>query len=492
MRLPHLLSVLLIFSHVLSGCYVLRSSAGGGETSFTPPRMVAAEDIVVPAGYIVEAVATGLTFPTGVAFDEEGGVYVVEAGYSYGEIFTTAQLLKIDAQGRTRLIASSDKGGPWTGVTVFLGDFFVTEGSQITGGRLLRISPEGEISIVAEGLPSRGDHHANAPVAGPDGWIYFGQGTATNSGVVGEDNAEFGWLHRFPEVHDIPCRNITLVGRNYTTRNVLDPDDRGRIETGAFVPFGTSTAQGQVIPGEVPCSGAILRVRPTGGEMELVAWGMRNPFGLAFSPDGRLFATDNSYDVRGSRPIFGTGDLLWEVVPGAWYGWPDFHGEHLIAEGRFRPPGREDPEPLLARHPGKPPRPVAILAVHSSSNGLDFSSSAAFGHVGEVFIAQFGDMASGTGKVMGPVGFKVVRVDVERGVTRDFAVNGGKRNGPASRIGGGGLERPVALRFDPGGESLYIVDFGVMLQQGDHSIPVEKTGVLWRIRRDAPRTGEGG
>jgi hypothetical protein len=32
----------------------------------------------------------------------------------------------------------------------------------------------------------------------------------------------------------------------------------------------------------------------------------------------------------------------------------------------------------------------------------------------------------------------------------------------AARQCGGGLERPVAVRFDPGGTSLYVVDFGVM------------------------------
>jgi glucose/arabinose dehydrogenase len=485
-----LLTVLFLLSSAVSGCYALRSSAGGGETSFTPPRAVETRDIVVPQGYFVEIVATGLTFPTGVAFDDEGDVYVVEAGYSYGEVFTTPRLLKIEAQGKTSVIATGDKGGPWTGVTFLQGDFYVSEGRHLQGGRLLRISPQGRVAVIIEGLPSRGDHHNNGPVAGSDGWIYFGQGTATNSGVVGEDNVEFGWLPRFPDVHDIPCRDVTLAGRNFSTHDVLDPQSRKGVETGAFVPFGTATAEGQVIPGEVPCSGAVLRVRSEGGDVELVAWGLRNPFGLAFSPDGRLFAMDNSFDVRGSRPVFGTGDLLWEIVPGRWYGWPDFHGEHLMAEGRFRPPGREEPEPLLAVHPERPPRPAAVLAVHSSSNGFDFSRSEAFGHVNQAFIAQFGDMASGTGKVMAPVGFKVVRVDVERGVSQDFAVNGGKKNGPASRIGGGGFERPVAVRFDPSGESLYVVDFGVMLHDGEQPIPVEKTGALWRIRRNTPSPGD--
>ena len=37
---------------------------------------MSAADIAVPSGYRIEPVATGLTFPTGVAFDDKGGVYV--------------------------------------------------------------------------------------------------------------------------------------------------------------------------------------------------------------------------------------------------------------------------------------------------------------------------------------------------------------------------------------------------------------------------------
>lgn len=47
-----------------------------------------------------------------------------------------------------------------------------------------------------------------------------------------------------------------------------------------------------------------------------------------------------------------------------------------------------------------------------------------------------------------PVGFKIVPVNVQTDRIEEFAVNRGYTNGPASRIGGGGLERPIAARFD--------------------------------------------
>jgi len=86
--------------------------------------------------------------------------------------------------------------------------------------------------------------------------------------------------------------------------------------------------------------------------------------------------------------------------------------------------------------------------------------------------------------VLGPVGFKVVRVDVNTGVIRDFAVNYGKKTAPASALKTGGFERPLAVRFDPTGRALYVVDFGVLKETRKGTVPVQKTGVLWRITRE--------
>jgi len=478
----HTAAFLLLLT--LSGCYALRGTSGGGQASFQPPRSVVAADVAVPPGYRVEVVATGLDFPVGVAFDAEGRTYVLEAGYSYGEVFAVPRLLRLEPGGEPTEIARG-ANPPWNGLAFHQGAFYVAEGGVLEGGRILRVGLDGGVIPVLEGLPSQGDHHTNGPAVGPDGWIYFGQGSATNSGVVGLDSHAFGWLERFPAMHDTPCRDVVLRGQNFETR---DPRREGGapVTTGAFVPFGTPTHAGQVVPGRLPCSAAIMRVRPDGSGLELVAWGLRNPFGLAFSPDGRLFATDNSYDERGSRPVWGTGDLLFEVVPGSWYGWPDYHGQRPLSEAdHFRSPGSAPPGLVMAEHPNLPPRPAAVLGVHSSSNGFDFSRGVSFGHAGEAFIAQFGDMAPGVGKVLSPVGFKVVRVHPGTGVVRDFMVNLGRENGPASRVGGGGLERPVAARFGPAGEALYVVDFGVMLVDERAPRPVLGTGVLWRVVRDA-------
>jgi glucose/arabinose dehydrogenase len=274
---------------------------------------------------------------------------------------------------------------------------------------------------------------------------------------------------------------------NYPTIDVPAAPDLPHAATGAFVPFGTPTTAGQVIKGELPCSGAVMKIAVTGGKPELVAWGFRNPFGLAFAPDGQLYLTENGYDDRGSRPVWGAPDVLWRVVPGTWYGWPDYSEGLSVNQELFKVPGKGTPQLLLAKTPTQPPRPVASLGVHASSNGIDFSRTAAFGHVGEAFIAEFGDQAPDAGKSLHPVGFRVIRVDVNNGRIEDFAVNRGDKNGPATKIGGGGLERPLGLRFDPAGTALYIVDFGIMLIDETGPKPQQRTGVLWRVLRDGAR-----
>lgn len=466
-----------------SACHAVSPSKGGGQTQVAAQEPKNPDDVALPEGYSISVVAEGFTFPTGVLVDDQGRPHVVEAGYSYGEKTATPRLLRVEPDGRHTVVATGTNNGPWNGVAFADGAFFVAEGGQFRGGRILRIERDGRTRALVADLPSMGDHHTDGPVVGQDGYVYFGQGTATNTGVVGPDNHQFGWLARFPDFHDIPCKDVVLAGVNYRSKSPL-PGRPGEVETGAYSPYGTPTTAGQIIPGKLPCNGAVMRVPAQGGPLELVAWGFRNPFGLAFSPEGKLFVTENGIDERGSRHAFGVGDVLWEVVPGAWYGWPDYaHGQPL-ASRRFKPPGQEIPRALLQTPPGQPPSPRAIFASHSSANGLDFSRNPAFGHVGQAFVALFGDMAQETGKVLGPVGFAVVRVDPATGVIEDFATNRGKEPGPASRLRNGGLERPVAVRFDPSGTSLYVIDFGVMVITDEGPLPLERTGVLWQIRKD--------
>lgn len=481
-------STRLLWIALLGGCLFKASpSKGGGQISeeqADKPSRPNPGAVDVPSGYRIDVVSRGLTFPTGIAFGDNGAIYVAESGYSYGEVVTQPRIVEIDPErGTVKREVARGTHGPWNGLAYHDGDLFVSQGGATEqSGRLVRIALDGTQRVLVDNLPT-GDHHTNGPLV-VDGWVYFGQGTRTNSGVAGVDNHQFGWLKRAPKAHDIPCRDIKLTGTNFTSAN---PFTKGQEDdqaiTGAYLPFGTPSTPGQVVKGAVPCSGAVMRVRPDGSDLELVAWGMRNPFGLAQAPDG-IYVTDNGYDVRGSRPIFGSGDYLWKLESGTWYGWPDFVGGAAVTEDGFAEAGGDPKGFVIAEHPGKPPEPLAHLPVHSSANGFDVARGERFGYRGHVFVALFGDMAPDVGKVMAPVGFKVVRVDPKSGIYHDFARNRSDESGPASKLGTNGLERPVAVRFDPRGEALYVVDFGVLQMTDKGPSPERGTGTLWRITRE--------
>jgi hypothetical protein len=239
----------------------------GGEIQRIPQRSLSAGDVLVAPGYTLEVFSTGFTFPTALDFDDDGNMYVVESGYAYGEVWLDPRLIRIDASGNKVSIAKGSDNGPWNGVVFPNGSLFISEGGQRHGGKILQVSQSGDIKTLIDDLPSVGDHHTNGLVI-KDGYIYFGQGTATNSGVVGANNASFGWLKRKQQFHDIPCKDVVLSGENYESANVLsDSAAEEKVLTGAFSPFGTTTSPGQVIKGNVPCTGSVMRISLEVGQL---------------------------------------------------------------------------------------------------------------------------------------------------------------------------------------------------------------------------------
>jgi glucose/arabinose dehydrogenase len=315
---------------------------------------------------------------------------------------------------------------------------------------------------------------------GPDGKLYFSQGAMTNTGIVGLDAHELGWLGRLPHAHDIPGYDLMLAGVNVETDDPTAAAPRVRTSTGAFSPFGNQTAAGQRIAGQVPATAAVMRCNPDGSDLELVAWGLRNAYGLLFLPDGRLLAVDQGADDRGSRPVGNVPDLLFEVKPGAWYGWPDFIGDVPITDDRYRPTRGPVPTFVLANHAELPPpeRPLATFPPHAAATKLDLAPAGS-PWAGQLFVALFGDEAPMTAPPGPRVGRGVARVDPS-----DWNVHPFLREP---------LNRPIDVRFDPTGEWLYVVDFGEfeMSDRGVEAVP--GTGRLWRLRPadDTPAAGIG-
>lgn len=444
------------------------------------------QDILLPEGYVAEVVATELNNPVHCTFDDAGACYVFECGY---KIDALPRILKIDTKtGECEAIFQMSEED-WSATGAVTGGCW-HEGSLYVANtnKIFRIAPDGAVEDVVTGLPW-GDHQTNYPVVGPDGKLYFTNGTTTNTGVVGPDNWVYEWLRDHRELHDVPGADVTLVGRNFDAQDVVSGNLAKRVSTGAFLPFGTSSEPGQVIKGDVKCSGSVLRCNPDGSELELVAWGLRNPYGKAFSPDGRLFVTNHDIDERGHRFIVGHTEDFYEVTDGAWFGWPDFASGIRLDDPHWGRRGRGR-EPLLAEHPDPdPPKPFATFEPHSAPNGFDFCRDPDFGFEGDAFVAMFGDLAPNTTRQATPAGFKVARVDMQTGQVHDFAVN--KIVGEASSLPHEGFERPSHCAFGPDG-SLYVVDWGeweLAPERGGVRMQVG-TGTLWRIRRTSGPRGD--
>ncbi|MFC4617740.1 PQQ-dependent sugar dehydrogenase [Camelliibacillus cellulosilyticus] len=420
------------------------------------PRKIDPSHIQVPAGFRIDVIAQGLTTPINLLITNGGEMIVADAGVISGN----GKVLRLTANG-IQQIADGFRP-PLTGINEYNNLLYVAHRGTIT-----TVTPEGKKKDIIAGLPSFGDHHNNRTIFGPDGKMYFGQGTATNAGVVGADNH---WVKNHPFFHDYAGATLPLAGHNFLTGDLLTDQDNRRALTGAFSPFGHATRKNERVTAMIKASGSVLRANPDGSNLELVAWGLRNPFRMRFDRHGRLFTANHGMDERGSRPIKNSPDEFQLIRYGEWYGWPDYTGGIPITDQQFKPDTHRQPEFLFARHPMRPPTPFAIFPPHSAAMGFDFNPNLAFGPLDDVFIAEYGPGAPDYPVQQLPkVGHRVSHLSMKSGHVRPFAIN---RSGlPASATDGGGFERPIDVVFGPD-MAMYIVDFGQM--KAGH-------GVIWRI-----------
>ncbi len=431
-------------------------------------RKINVEDISVPKGYRAEVFSKKLNTPINMIFTSDNQIFLADAGVTDNN----GKVLKYI--NSTFEVIADGFNPPLTGINYLDGNIYVSHRGKIT-----IVKPDGSKVDIIEGLPSFGDHHNNQVIFGVDGKMYFGQGTATNSAVVGEDNKD--WVKKHPFFHDYPGSNITLNGYNYKSENFLTASDIDYSFTGAFSPFRVYSGYGEEMKGIMAASGSILRANVDGSNLELVAWGLRNPFRLKFDRFNRLFSTNHGMDIRGSRPVANSPDVFQIIYPGIWYGWPDFTGGLPVTLPIFKPEDESAPKFLLAKHPMIPPRPFSMFTPHSAIMGFDFNYSNKFKNFGDVYMAEFGSEAPRTtgGKPLPDVGHRVSRIDMNTGFIYTFAIN--KSGYAASYTGGGGFERPIDVVFGPD-ENMYVVDFGIA-SEGHHGYEAN-TGVIWKITRD--------
>ena len=542
-------------------------------------------DIILPAGFTVSVFKAGLNFPTGIAFLSVGNgfdVFVLESGHGLpskcneqGSFGTgefdptnpfTPDILVFDQSGTLlRTLAkptSATNGLQARGPAVDIafekgvngGRLFATDSNQAThdagqnnSSRIVIVDPmTGQVTPFIIGLPT-GDHPTEQLAFKGDGWIYWSQGSTTNSGVVGRDNG--GGTNQ----QDIPCQDIVL------SDNIFDSG--GGVSTSGYSAFGQKRPGERVKafasalhPGV--CDGAILRARldvpRPEATIEPVSWGYRNGYAIRFAPqvhalNGGLLVGEDGADERGARPSNNAPDMLQlarqnpDGTPD-YHGWPDRYGFLPTSQAVFNPVGGPGddlcvPDPtnlpsmctadslaqiLKADVPIKdvlkfPPQqitsPLAIEAADSSFTGIDFvPTSFVNGPVGAgaALYSLEGDFGFSAANATDPapeVGHEVKLINfskpgepLELKILR-FAFN--KTTEQAFVSGIDGFNRPTNVKFGPD-NCAYVVDYGAVRDfgqsdpdakfQGDGNGPLVQipgTGVIWKICSTALATGAG-
>ena len=417
----------------------------------------------------LEVLFDDLSFPTSLAVGEDGSFYVAESGLSFDGAAPGGRIWQLGSDARRTLLID-DLRPPVNGLTLHKGRLYLSEGGHPGRISYFDLHERSQV-VILDNLPGPGNYHTNMAAFGGDGKLYFSQGAMTNTGIIGLDAYELGWLRRLPHSQDLPGFDITLNGVNIETRDPFSTDENARTQTGAFAPFGERTEPGRRIAAQLPCTASIMRCNEDGSELELVAWGLRNAYGLGFLPDGRLLAVDQGADDRGSRPVGNVPDMLFEVRKGAWYGWPDFVGDVPITDSCYLPERGAPPTFVLANHDELPPpeKPLLCFPPHTAAVKFDIAPERASRWPGHLFVALFGDEVPMTAPSGPRVGRSVVRIDPSDWSLHPFVQSG--------------LLRPIDVRFSPVDTSLYIVDFGNFEMLADGAVNARaKSGKVWRCQ----------
>ena len=472
--------------------------------------------IRLPSGFEIEKVVDGLTFATSIAWDDEGSMYVAEAGGTFlDEENASARILRVEDGDTTEVVNLDGEIYPSiSGMTWHDGAFYITHREMDLCGAVSRVTPDGERTQILGGIvDSKSDHQPNDVRVGEDGRMYVCVGIAGNTGFMDENMIPF--VQKEPDGHPTVAEDIVLRGVNIELPNFLE-DGPGTVRTGAFVPFGTETEPGQVIEGRDKCGGSILAFDPENAEatVEPHVWGLRNAIGIAWNEDGEMFVAENGYDNAPGRPIADNHDATYRVREGAWYGWPDFAANmDPVTSPKYEPTessiapqfidGERQPQKLsfLIDHEAsglKQPDKSLVAGLHevnASPSKPDVAPSSWGEYADHLFVPEYGDFAWVTNPLRDKAaGSRVAVIDTEgqgKQRVRPFVQN--ERPGPASQQGeqGDGLERPYDVKFGPQ-DAMYIVDFCTHRTSrsriAEGHFPIEwdrKTGMVWKVTRTA-------
>ena len=507
---------------LLVAAAALTAGGCGPRPRMLPPaerRTIDRSIVEYPSGFQFQRYIENLTGATAIAFDDQGNLLIAEGGLGdrdpaiYGfrpdgtrfDVYRDPRLPFGIGAPKFKLY------GPIGGMLFHDGKLYVTHRDKNRRGVItaLNLRGGGQTTILA-GMPAQGDYGLTDLALKPDGRLYFGIGTATNSGIVGLDNWAVGWVRQYPKVYDRPWTKLRLRSVRMDSRNpiagLFGPGEKA--VTGAFQPFDQAYKSWVYPPQNGKFNGAIYSVALDGGDLRAEAWGIRLPRGLAFNELGSLFFTNNGMELRGTRPVKDDPDVLYRLVTGAWYGWPDWSADlQPITNDKFQPgmemiidAGHETLPVLIDQDASgregtglrPPPRDSLLRGVFPSQSGaaklVMAPRTGPFERFqGSAIVALSGDrapFATGGKKTIGPIGYKLVRVAVDNQQVEDFIRN--TRNVPAHMLENKktkvreALERPADLKFGPDG-ALYVLDMGRVEYRNGKERLYPGTGQVFRL-----------
>jgi glucose/arabinose dehydrogenase len=509
----------------LCGCVLLLMVVGcrPGGVFLKPDQQTIIDRSVVdyPPDFDLKLYAQNLTGPSGFCFDQDGTMFIAEGGVgdTSPHIFgkrADDSIIEIYPHGtRVPFIQKQFKiYGPIGGICASNGKVFVSHRDAEGYGVITAFNYDGSHSTVTYGFPTQGEFGMTDRAINPnDNRLYFGVGAATNSGVVGIDDWTIGWLRKHPQVCDVSPVDLKLYGLKFYSKNPLAGLFSGSdiSVTAPLQPFGVSDRTRIKKAVDNKANSAIYSVSQSGGDLQLVCYGIRMPRGIRFN-EFRGYATINGMEFRGTRPIKDDPDAMVRILPnsGTWYGWPDYSTDMTpISDDRFQPQSQQekflvlkggypDTNQLIDKEnsnlPGKlsPPTRDALLFgvfqplagaskfdfIPSSSNVAPYRKFRS-----HAIVALAGDRApfatSGL-PLVGPIGYKVVDVNIDDRKVSDFVFN--TRGGPASKLGRNviGLERPCDVKMGPDG-SLYILDMGSFDMKDGKERVKSRTGKIFKL-----------